>query len=467
MSRVVLLVLLAGLGAACGLWSVGARRRRRPGAADGTLRQRVAATPPPLQQPPPPQKPQETAQPPSPPAAPPRPPLLLGPSLESPGPTAPAAGTVAPPALRLPSAPEEPLTEQQLKWLQRAPPRAEAAGGVPAGAVATTPRVTPPQQLPHDLHRPPVELPPRPLAAGPAEQQAPPPFFRPVLPHQSPRTASPSPAPPTPAPPPKRRLRIAAVGDSLTQGCGDQCEVECLATSWEAHHCDYNCTSGYRGFLHRMLDEHVDVEWIGSQENGGAGMRHFGQPGAVMRQTVEQLQEHLRLLQRADVVLLHAGTNDMCFSGFPKGSSVLARRLGRMAGQFDDIVRIVLHETKSLLLIGGLLMMPRRVNHDLWAGYGHHLRSIAQRESKRVRFVDFVAETGLCSANGPGATPPPPTPPAEARPAAPAARLTTPVCETRGGCPRTSTAVQVRTGRPPCTRRGGGTRRWREPGTST
>ena len=106
----------------------------------------------------------------------------------------------------------------------------------------------------------------------------------------SPGTPDTPPPPQTPLP----KLRVLPLGDSLTFGV--------LSTDG----------NGYRRQLHQLLVSGSDneVDFVGSQESGTmTDNQHEGYPGA----TIAQITQHARnvLYMRPNVILIHAGTNDL------------------------------------------------------------------------------------------------------------------------------------------------------------
>jgi lysophospholipase L1-like esterase len=91
-----------------------------------------------------------------------------------------------------------------------------------------------------------------------------------------------------------RRIRIMPLGDSITAGAGS------------AHE------DGYRADLYRMLTgAGWDVDFVGSQHSGGGpDDDHEGHSGWTMTQLARRLHRWL-IAYRPDVVVLHAGTNDL------------------------------------------------------------------------------------------------------------------------------------------------------------
>jgi lysophospholipase L1-like esterase len=105
------------------------------------------------------------------------------------------------------------------------------------------------------------------------------------------------------------------LGDSITMGAGS------------------SDGSGYRADLHRSLTTAGwDVNFVGSQRSGaGPDQDHEGHSGWTMTQIGQHLDDWLRAAH-PDVILLHAGTNDL---RTPESAAfapqVLTRLLARIA----------------------------------------------------------------------------------------------------------------------------------------
>ena len=123
------------------------------------------------------------------------------------------------------------------------------------------------------------------------------------------RTLAPAPVPYANA------TRVLPLGDSITFGCGDQCDKtkDCMVGGGMAP-CS-NCAAGYRGPLWASLaagDAGDPRAWtfVGTQSNGGfAAPLHEGHPGYTITQLHGIVPSWVPT--RPDVVLLHAGTNDL------------------------------------------------------------------------------------------------------------------------------------------------------------
>ena len=147
------------------------------------------------------------------------------------------------------------------------------------------------------------------------------------LPHGS--TLAPTPAPPPPPPPPPtpptpapfaNATRLMPMGDSITFGCGDQCAEDCMAPAAHGKLAPCSgCSAGYRGPLWASLaagaagDDARHWTFVGTQSNGNFSQsRHEGHPGW----TIPQLGAIIGgaggwAVLAPDVILLHAGTNDL------------------------------------------------------------------------------------------------------------------------------------------------------------
>lgn len=92
----------------------------------------------------------------------------------------------------------------------------------------------------------------------------------------------------------KTPVKIMPLGDSITSGYGHE--------------------GGYRIRLGALIEDATyDAVFVGSQENGPAGMRsrqHEGHDGWTIPQLAAPLNDWLQT-QQPDIVLLHMGTNDL------------------------------------------------------------------------------------------------------------------------------------------------------------
>ncbi|EME44835.1 carbohydrate esterase family 3 protein [Dothistroma septosporum NZE10] len=122
------------------------------------------------------------------------------------------------------------------------------------------------------------------------------------------------------------KISILPLGDSITQGQGS------------TH------LNGYRGPLKASLDDlRLESVFIGSQRAGDmANNEHEGYPGLIINHILMRIQMDSILSHRPDVVLLHAGTNDMAHDAsrqYWKGASA------RLEILLDDILRVVPNAT--------------------------------------------------------------------------------------------------------------------------
>jgi lysophospholipase L1-like esterase len=144
-----------------------------------------------------------------------------------------------------------------------------------------------------------------------------PPVAPPMVP-APPATAPPATAPPTavvPPPIPDMRpvLRVMPLGDSITEG----------ARSSDG--------SGYRTDLYDLLTAAgIRADFVGSKHSGaGPDRDHEGHSGWPISRIAERLDGWLALY-RPDVILLHAGTNDLFSDVAARGAS---RRLRDLLAQ--------------------------------------------------------------------------------------------------------------------------------------
>ncbi|MCK8677249.1 SGNH/GDSL hydrolase family protein [Streptomyces lichenis] len=91
----------------------------------------------------------------------------------------------------------------------------------------------------------------------------------------------------------RRPLRIMPLGDSITFGVGS------------------STRSGYRGALYGGLRAELAVDFVGSRRSGDfADLDNEGHPGALIRRIARDAAASVPV-RHPDVILLHAGTNDM------------------------------------------------------------------------------------------------------------------------------------------------------------
>jgi hypothetical protein len=77
--------------------------------------------------------------------------------------------------------------------------------------------------------------------------------------------------------------RIMPLGDSITFGCGDQCEKDCMVGPKGMAPCS-NCSGGYRTPLYNELhNASFNFSFVGTKQNGPPSilshMQHEGHPG--------------------------------------------------------------------------------------------------------------------------------------------------------------------------------------------
>ena len=112
--------------------------------------------------------------------------------------------------------------------------------------------------------------------------------------------------------PPSRnvKLRLLPLGDSITFGCGDQCEKDkdCMKNGAKLAPCS-SCSGGYRTQLWHAVQD--NYEFVGTQSNGppDIGRNHEGHPGWTITQIHGILGNWSAL--SPDAILLHLGTNDL------------------------------------------------------------------------------------------------------------------------------------------------------------
>eukprot|EP00937_MAST-01D_sp_MAST-1D-sp2_P000157 g157.t1 len=194
--------------------------------------------------------------------------------------------------------------------------------------------------------------------------------------------------------------RVLALGDSITFGCGDQCDPakNCMTRGRKPAPCS-NCSAGYRGPLWRALEaggagDPRGWAFVGTQSNGDFGApRHEGHPGW----TIPQLRAILPAWAATapHVVLLHAGTNDL--GGFVKPVASAIDAAARM--------RDLLNATFAALPRVRVLLASIIGTADYYGGAKHAafnslLPALAREFSAAghaVQFVDMAAQSGLGS----------------------------------------------------------------------
>ncbi len=159
-------------------------------------------------------------------------------------------------------------------------------------------------------------------------------------------------------------LRIMPLGASSTVGTGSA------------------STAGYRGPLQQRMAAHgIAVELVGSQQDGPASVPdrdHEGHGGWTLARMAPQVAGWVRDA-RPDVVLLHAGTNDLI-----QGASA------QVAAQRLDVVLDAIHEASDAhVIVAGIWAPlparaagPRRVRR---AGRGRGRRAPGERPIGQLR----------------------------------------------------------------------------------
>lgn len=120
-------------------------------------------------------------------------------------------------------------------------------------------------------------------------------------------------------------MRILPLGDSITWG-------------WQPAY-RQNGTDGYRAPLRgRLLASGVPgVEFVGTQHSGFMlNNDNEGHPGFTIKQIQDVMGPGLKM--KPNIVLLHAGTNDL---GGPKSEEELRAAPERLGSLVDDIVKVL------------------------------------------------------------------------------------------------------------------------------
>lgn len=194
-------------------------------------------------------------------------------------------------------------------------------------------------------------------------------------------------------------VNVMPLGDSITFGCGS----DATPPGWYA-----TCTptaGGYRAWLWGNASAAgLDVAMVGSQSEGPAWVpepqrRHEGHPGWRIGQVTAYAATWLA--QRADVYLIHLGTNDV-------GQN---RSLANMTSDVAALLEVI-RTRGSARLPGGprvfVATILAMVNpaHPGWVpavgAFNAALPGVVAAAAARglnVTLVDMHAESGMCSAN--------------------------------------------------------------------
>ena len=193
-----------------------------------------------------------------------------------------------------------------------------------------------------------------------------------------------------PLPLPASGLRVLALGDSITKGCGSSASAE---TNWTAT-CG-NDVGGYRVPLWAALTAAgVNATMVGTLQSGppwapAAATMHEGHPGWRTAQILHVLPAWAAT--NPDVILIHLGTNDVGQAHpLPEMLADMGALLGNISGALPaarTFVTTILHMVNS--------------DHPEWgpavAAYNAALPGIVAKWP-RAQLLD-LGPTGLCPAN--------------------------------------------------------------------
>jgi lysophospholipase L1-like esterase len=166
----------------------------------------------------------------------------------------------------------------------------------------------------------------------------------------------------------KRSIRALPAGDSITYGIGSSTE------------------SSYRATLLDQLHGNT-VDYVGSQQSGQLSDRdNEGHPGAVISEIADRVRGTLTS-SRPNVVMLHAGTNDLNKPVDPDNAP------GRLAKLIDDITAAA---PQTPVLVSTLVPASNPTTQARIEDYNSHVTEIVndrRKAGKRVVEVDMGALT--------------------------------------------------------------------------
>jgi lysophospholipase L1-like esterase len=165
-------------------------------------------------------------------------------------------------------------------------------------------------------------------------------------------------------------LRVMPLGDSITKGTGSPSR------------------SSYRIALsQRLLRGGLEINYVGSQRNGvGADVQHEGHGGWTIDELSEQLDGWLAE-SRPDVVLLHAGTNNITQGDGPYAT---ARKLSAMIDQIRAA------RPQAYIFVAQIISsrVPREVAQD--RVYNRLIpRLVAAKDDPLISVVDQASVAGI------------------------------------------------------------------------
>jgi acyl-CoA thioesterase-1 len=160
-------------------------------------------------------------------------------------------------------------------------------------------------------------------------------------------------------------------------------------------------TAGYRGPLQELLArDGVSVDLVGSRSDGPDSVRdrdHEGRSGMTLEQMRPRVAEWMRKA-RPDIVLLHAGTNDL-LKGVPP-----AEAADRLAGVLEEIVTV----TDAHVVVAGVWApLPRdRRDREEFERLGAAAVAGFRERGHSMRFVhaaDLLTPDGIADGLHPDA----------------------------------------------------------------
>ncbi|GIE80338.1 hypothetical protein Aph02nite_62880 [Actinoplanes philippinensis] len=176
-------------------------------------------------------------------------------------------------------------------------------------------------------------------------------------------------ATPAAASPLDRPLRIMPLGDSITVGVGSPGK------------------NGWRADLQRRLhDAGVSADFVGSESDGTSGdLDHEGHGGWTIEQIAGIVDQSLSSF-RPDVVLLHAGTNNITRSDDPVAAA------GKLSGLIDRVrAGAPQAEIYVAKIIGTAVASEAPANR----AYNALIPAVVQQKGPRVHLVDQSTVAGL------------------------------------------------------------------------
>jgi lysophospholipase L1-like esterase len=183
------------------------------------------------------------------------------------------------------------------------------------------------------------------------------------------------------------KIAVQPIGDSITFGCGAQCEHNCMdAPDTQMGPCS-QCAGGYRQHLWRSLNAAYPGEYVfvGTQLNGPAEIdrHHEGHPGLSLTGAVGLWRG-----AKPSVVLLHLGTNDLA------GGSA-----DRAAAQMDKLLHALFADLpRTHVLVASIIGTKAAWGGAKHAAFNALLPSLARTYAAKgflISFVDMARESGI------------------------------------------------------------------------